>query len=293
MGRFFANLQIRKNVNKTQSVFLKSFTAAMKKLGYVKAEADESELSYVAAFSSSKQWVTLCAEDYVSNAEKVNTDAQKIAANLKTFCISNTVIDSDVALLDMYVGQEERADRVIIGYGEAYGLADFKAVDVLYAPEGEGLVTELNPGVYLVDANGIVVDYATIDKIAEVGDHTLKIAAGVTAKFRVANFTAANINLYGYNNVVLKDAAGYEFSNDGTGVKTVTFKGYIVDEVNDDGDVLSYVTTTKSNKNLTEYIGGETVKVLIGANKLTTWSKNGGSWASNTIRGIIIDDLLA
>ncbi len=122
MGRFFANLQIRKNVNQTQSDFLKTFTAVMKKLGYVKAEADEAELSYVAAFSPSKQWVTLCAEDYVSNAEKVNTDAQKIAANLKTFCISNTVIDSDVAVLDMYVGQEERADRVIIGYGEAYGL---------------------------------------------------------------------------------------------------------------------------------------------------------------------------
>ena len=122
MGRFFANLQIRKNVNQTQSDFLKTFTAAMKKLGYVKAEADEAELSYVAAFSPSKQWVTLCAEDYVSNAEKVNTDAQKIAANLKTFCISNTVIDSDVAVLDMYAGQEERADRVIIGYGEAYGL---------------------------------------------------------------------------------------------------------------------------------------------------------------------------
>lgn len=122
MGRFFANLQIRKNVNQAQSDFLKTFTTAMKKLGYVKAEADEAELSYVAAFSSSKQWVTLCAEDYVSNAEKVNTDAQKIAANLKTFCISNTVIDSDVAVLDMYVGQEERADRVIIGYGEAYGL---------------------------------------------------------------------------------------------------------------------------------------------------------------------------
>jgi len=122
MGRFFANLQIRKNVNQAQSDFLKTFTTAMKKLGYVKAEADEAELSYFAAFSSSKQWVTLCAEDYVSNAEKVNADAQKIAANLKTFCISNTVIDSDVALLDMYVGQEERADRVIIGYGEAYGL---------------------------------------------------------------------------------------------------------------------------------------------------------------------------
>ncbi len=122
MGRFFANLQIRKNVNQSQSDFLKTFTAVMKKLGYVKTEADEAELSYVAAFSSSKQWITLCAEDYVSNAEKVNTDAQKIAANLKTFCISNTVIDSDVAVLDMYVGQEECADRVVIGYGEAYGL---------------------------------------------------------------------------------------------------------------------------------------------------------------------------
>ena len=122
MGRFFTNLQIRKNVNQSQSDFLKTFTAAMKKLGYVKTEADEAELSYIAAFSPSKQWVTLCAEDYVSNAEKVNTDAQKIATNLKTFCISNTVIDSDVAVLDMYVGQEECADRVVIGYGEAYGL---------------------------------------------------------------------------------------------------------------------------------------------------------------------------
>ena len=122
MGRFFANLQIRKNVNQTQSDFLKTFTAAMKKLGYVKAEADEAELSYIAAFSPGKQWVTLCAEDYISNAEKVNTDAQKIAANLKTFCISNTVLDSDIAVLDMYAGQEKRADRVIIGYGEAYGL---------------------------------------------------------------------------------------------------------------------------------------------------------------------------
>ncbi len=121
MGRFFVNLQIRKNVNQTQSDFLKIFTVAMKKLGYVKTEADEAELSYIAAFSPSKQWVTLCAEDYVSNAEKVNTDAQKIAANLRTFCISNTVLDSDFSVLDMYVGQEECADRVIIGYGGDYG----------------------------------------------------------------------------------------------------------------------------------------------------------------------------
>ncbi len=122
MGRFFSNLQIKKNVNQSQSEFVKTLSNAMKKLGYVKAEEDEAELSYIAAFSRSKQWVTLCAEDYVSDAEKLNTDAQKIAANLKTFCISNTVIDSDVAVLDMYAGQEERADRVIIGYGEAYGL---------------------------------------------------------------------------------------------------------------------------------------------------------------------------
>ena len=122
MGRFFANLQIRKNVNQTQSAFLKTLISAMKKLGYEKATADDAELSYFVAFSSSNRWVTLCAEDYVSNAEKVNTDAQKLAANLKTFCISNTVIDSDVAVLDMYAGQEERADKVIIGYGDAYGL---------------------------------------------------------------------------------------------------------------------------------------------------------------------------
>lgn len=122
MGRFFSNLQIRKSVNQTQSAFLKSFSSVMKKLGYEKAEADEAEFSYIAAFSPSKSWVTLCAEDYASNAEKLNTDAQKIVANLKTFCISNTVIDSDVAVLDMYAGQEECADRVIIGYGEAYGL---------------------------------------------------------------------------------------------------------------------------------------------------------------------------
>lgn len=121
MGRFFSNLQIRKNVNQTQSEFIKTFSSAMKKLGYVKTEADEAELSYIAAFSSSKQWVTLCAEDYVSDTEKVNSDAQKIAANLKTYCISNTVLDSDFAVLDMYAGQEERADRIIIGCGGDYG----------------------------------------------------------------------------------------------------------------------------------------------------------------------------
>ena len=121
MGRFFSNLQIRKNVNQTQSEFIKTFSSAMKKLGYVKTEADEAELSYIAAFSSSKQWVTLCAEDYVSDAEKVNSDAQKIAANLKTYCISNTVLDSDFSVLDMYAGQEERADRIIIGCGGDYG----------------------------------------------------------------------------------------------------------------------------------------------------------------------------
>lgn len=121
MGRFFSNLQIRKNVNQTQSEFIKTFSSVMKKLGYVKTEADEAELSYITAFSSSKQWVTLCAEDYVSDAEKVNSDAQKIAANLKTYCISNTVLDSDFAVLDMYAGQEERADRIIIGCGGDYG----------------------------------------------------------------------------------------------------------------------------------------------------------------------------
>lgn len=121
MGRFFSNLQIRKSASQTQNDFLKNFTAAMKKLGYVKTNSDEADLSYAAAFSPSNQWVTLCSEDYISDNEKVNSDAQKIAANLKTYCISNTVLDSDFAVLDMYIGQEGRADRVIIGCGGDYG----------------------------------------------------------------------------------------------------------------------------------------------------------------------------
>lgn len=166
--------------------------------------------------------------------------------------------------------------------GEAYGLADFKAVDVLYVAEGEELVTELNPGVYLVDANGIVVDYAEIDDIADAKDYALTIAAGVTAKFRVANFTKSTIDLFGYKDVVVPGLC-----TDGTGVKTVTFKDYVYDEADD-----AYITVTKSNKDLNEYIGEGTVKVVIAANKLTAWSTSGSSWAGNTIRGIIIDDLL-
>lgn len=127
MGRFFSNLQIRKNVAQTQGDFLKAFAAAMKKLGYVKSNAGEAEISYIAAFSPSKQWVTLCSEDYVSDDQKVNSDAQKIAENLKTYCISNTVLDSDFAVLDMYVGREERADRLIIGCGGDYGFESREA----------------------------------------------------------------------------------------------------------------------------------------------------------------------
>lgn len=170
--------------------------------------------------------------------------------------------------------------------GEAYGLVDFKAVDVLYAAEGEELVTDLNPGVYLIDANNIVVDFVEINDMADVKTYGLNISDVLTAKFMVAEIAASNIDLYGYNNVCVKTAAGTALSDDGTGVKTVTFKDYISDSEDD-----AYITVTKSNKDLIKYLDGETVKVVIAANGLTAFSVD-KAFAGNTIRGIIIDSLL-
>lgn len=215
---------------------------------------------------------------FLTSDEVVSTDGYKLVFVDDTLQYTKTGTAEEFGIGD---GEESGTYTKFSVDGEAYGLLDFRAEDVLYVKGS--LLTALNPGVYLVDADNVVADFAEIDDIKETRDYALTIATGITAKFRVADIKAADIDLFGYNDIVVTGLCV-----DNTGVKAVTFKDYVYNSSTN-----KYQTVTKSNSALTEYLGESTVKVLIAANNLTSFSQSASSWPGNTLRGIIIDDLVA
>lgn len=109
----------------------------MEKRGYVVGTEDDSEFSYILAFSENSNWVTLCSADYESGGESVKKDVQFLAESFKTCCISTSVVCSDFSILEMYNGTSSLTDMVLVGDGSGYGFgddADFKGKKEAWKP---------------------------------------------------------------------------------------------------------------------------------------------------------------
>ena len=115
MGKFLTALHV-KTTGKEQ--FIEKFTRLMKKDGYVPCSEDEAAVSYAAAFSECG-WVTLSNGD--SATTELSKTAKKIAKEMDTLCFTAEVVDSDFAILNLFV-QNGSQSRVIVGDGSGYGI---------------------------------------------------------------------------------------------------------------------------------------------------------------------------
>lgn len=137
MGRFFSNIHIHNKDQKNREQFTKAFCKSIEKKGYSVGTEDDSEFSYILAFSEYGNWITLCSADYESGGESVKKDARLLAESLKTCCISTGVIDSDFAILEMYNSTSVLTDMVLVGDGSGYGFeddADFQGKEECWKP---------------------------------------------------------------------------------------------------------------------------------------------------------------
>ena len=115
MGKFLTALHV-KTTGKEQ--FIEKFTQLMKKDGYVPCSEDEAAISYAAAFSEGG-WVTLSNGD--NTTTELSKTAKKIAEGMDTLCFTAEVVDSDFAILNLFV-QNGSQSRVIVGDGSGYGV---------------------------------------------------------------------------------------------------------------------------------------------------------------------------
>ncbi len=124
MGRFFSNIQIKNNRNENKAQFSKKFCKLMENKGYIASTEDDASIAYILAFSQKDSWITLCSAEYESGGESLKKDVQFFSEELKTCCISTTVIDSDFSILEMYNATSSMIDMVIVGAGGDYGFPD-------------------------------------------------------------------------------------------------------------------------------------------------------------------------
>lgn len=114
MGKFFNTLHV-KAVNR--EAFLTAFEWAMKKQGYVPCEADDAEISYMAAFSEG--WISLSNGD--DSVEELARLSQKFARDLKLASFTVEAVDSDFAILTLNTASR-KTSRLVVGDGEGYGV---------------------------------------------------------------------------------------------------------------------------------------------------------------------------
>ena len=119
MGNFFTSAHIYNKYALSRSEFINSFCKAMKKDGYVICDSDESELDYIFRFSDNCKWVAVTSDSYGEDESLAVKDFYRIVSMAKApgFCV--TVIDSDLAGIDIYTEKFERIDTVFIGNAEA------------------------------------------------------------------------------------------------------------------------------------------------------------------------------
>ncbi|MCR4889357.1 MAG: DUF535 family protein [Ruminococcus sp.] len=118
MGNFFTSTQIYNEEMVKSEKFIDMFCKAMKKEGYVTCEGDESEKSYILRFADNCKWVTIASEEY--DEGNAAADAGKIAKMLGTTCVNTNVIDSDCAVMEMYVKSGQKANTIVVGRADDY-----------------------------------------------------------------------------------------------------------------------------------------------------------------------------
>lgn len=120
MGSFFTSSQIYNPNRLDCNQFINFFCEEMKKSGYVPCNSDESEISYILRFADHCKWVTITSESYEQGNQTALSDTARIAKMLKTTCINTTVIDSDCAVMEMYVKSGQKANTLIVGRADDY-----------------------------------------------------------------------------------------------------------------------------------------------------------------------------
>ena len=118
MGNLFTSTQIYNEGMVKSKQFIDMFCKAMKKEGYVTCEGDESEKSYILRFADNCKWVTIASEEY--DEGNAAADAGKIAKMLGTTCVNTNVIDSDCAVMEMYVKSGQKANTIVVGRADDY-----------------------------------------------------------------------------------------------------------------------------------------------------------------------------
>lgn len=119
MGNFFHTVHFK---IKDKEKFVKGINAYMKKKGFVPCDDDEAVKTYIIAFSDDQQWATLADLDSSDDSRALFNDAKAISKSMKLPCITEVITDSDIAVLELFDKTGERADKIVVGDGEIYGM---------------------------------------------------------------------------------------------------------------------------------------------------------------------------
>ena len=187
MGSFFTSTQILNVSNLSKEEITKKFHDIMKKNDYVMCEADEGELSYAFSFADNSKWLTMSSESYNEGDKKASKDMSTIARIFKTVCLKTVVIDSDLAIIDLFDSKGKQADTLIMGRADEYMGDDIQAPektiweslmvenatwekfisvqqgDYTFVEEGLSLLAPLIG----VDSNNILMDYDDLCSASE------------------------------------------------------------------------------------------------------------------------------
>lgn len=127
MGRFFSNIQVKKDLDKDE--FIKKLENALN--SYEVCGKDNADIVYRAAFS--ERYATFTRLEYNDDTDTLLEDAKTLSAALKTSAFTITVVDSDFAELSLFT-DGDRIDDVVVGDGEGYGVEESPAEPALWQP---------------------------------------------------------------------------------------------------------------------------------------------------------------
>ncbi|WP_242940807.1 hypothetical protein [Ruminococcus albus] len=96
----------------------------MKKKGFVPCVDDEAVKTYIIAFSEKQDWATLADQESSDDTRALFSEAKAISKSMKLPCITEEVTDSDIAILELFDKTGERADKIVVGDGEIYGMGN-------------------------------------------------------------------------------------------------------------------------------------------------------------------------
>ncbi|SFC40830.1 hypothetical protein SAMN02910406_01668 [Ruminococcus albus] len=121
MGSFFHSVHFKIS---DKEKLIKGFKAHMKKKGFVPCVDDEAVKTYIIAFSEKQDWATLADQESSDDTRALFSEAKAISKSMKLPCITEEVTDSDIAILELFDKTGERADKIVVGDGEIYGMGN-------------------------------------------------------------------------------------------------------------------------------------------------------------------------